>query len=433
MTRYTGVGSDGEQLIHPAVAAPLNALMSALREVGSCIDDESMKRAFVASAYRPSSKREGEHYLGALETTIKQNPNIFSGLKFPKRLENMATSSLGTYGSQKHKEFVAALAKESGWGQHLAQELADITEGYKAPRGGSAHHSGLAVDINFPYPISATKAQWHGIHRERNQQALRSAAGVWLGKFASDHGFASYNTGKEIWHQEWLNWKDSSANPEQGHTPTVPKPTEEKPVAPKQQGPKATVPGEKKPVSLDIEAKAQGITTPKSTGQKVTVSIAISYGKNAHAKDVTAYSRKVLEDILRAAGLKSATISSTSRDATDQARVMFDNLEKYGVAAQKKLYMAAGREVIDAYDKAKKEGKSEQEIKAAMKAKIEEIGPTKVSRHASNPNKLNVFDVGPSSIADPAAFEHAVEAEGRVSKFLKPPKDPGYHLEIPQQ
>jgi len=232
MTRYTGVGSDGEQLIHTAIAAPLNALMSALREVGSCIDDESMKQAYVASAYRPSSKREGERYLGALQITIKQNPGIFGGLKFPSRLENMAMSSLGTYGSQKHKEFVAALAKEPGWGQHLAQELADITENYKAPRGGSAHHSGLAVDINFPYPISAAQAEWHGIHRQNNQRALRSAAGVWLGKFASQFDFASYNTGKEIWHQEWLKWKDSSADPEKGRAPTAPEHREQKTVVP---------------------------------------------------------------------------------------------------------------------------------------------------------------------------------------------------------
>jgi hypothetical protein len=40
--------------------------------------------------------------------------------------------------------------------------------------------------------------------------------------------------------------------------------------------------------------------------------------------------------------------------------------------------------------------------------------------------------VAPSSIAKKAAFEKAVKADRRVSKFITPPLDPGYHLEIPQ-
>jgi hypothetical protein len=43
-----------------------------------------------------------------------------------------------------------------------------------------------------------------------------------------------------------------------------------------------------------------------------------------------------------------------------------------------------------------------------------------------------VFDVAPSSIRDRPAFEEAVGGERRVAKFLVPPSDPGYHLEIPQ-
>jgi hypothetical protein len=67
-----------------------------------------------------------------------------------------------------------------------------------------------------------------------------------------------------------------------------------------------------------------------------------------------------------------------------------------------------------------------------MEAKIIELGPTSVSHHAADPKVLNVFDVAPSSIADKMAFEMAVRADRRVSKFLLPPNDPGYHLEIPQ-
>jgi hypothetical protein len=102
------------------------------------------------------------------------------------------------------------------------------------------------------------------------------------------------------------------------------------------------------------------------------------------------------------------------------------------VAAQKKLYAAAGDSVIDEYVKAKAANKTAIEIKAAMEAKIIAIGPTKVSHHAADPNILCVFDVAPSSITKKSAFEKAVKADKRVNKFITPPLDPGYHLEIPQ-
>jgi hypothetical protein len=160
--------------------------------------------------------------------------------------------------------------------------------------------------------------------------------------------------------------------------------------------------------------------------------ITISYGPNANAKDVTPFSLAILEDILRAAGLNSALISSTARKPAQQARVMYDNLEAHGVAQQKALYAAAGDQVIDVYAKSKAAGKSPDQIKSDMEAKIIELGPTRVSHHAADPKVLNVFDVAPSSISDKNAFEIAAGKDKRVSKFLVPPNDPGYHLEIPQ-
>lgn len=158
----------------------------------------------------------------------------------------------------------------------------------------------------------------------------------------------------------------------------------------------------------------------------------ISFGKNAKKESVTNFSLQVLEDIMQAAGLTSALISSTARTPAEQARVMYNNIEATGVAAQKKLYAAAGDLVIDEYVKAKKAKKTPTEIKAAMEAKILALGPTKISHHAADPGVLCVFDVAPSSVANKAAFEKAVRADKRVSKFLTPPLDPGYHLEIPQ-
>lgn len=162
------------------------------------------------------------------------------------------------------------------------------------------------------------------------------------------------------------------------------------------------------------------------------MAVEIKFGKNAKRESVTQFSLQVLEDILIAAKLGGALISSTARTPSEQARVMFNNIEATSVAAQKKLYAAAGDAVIDEYVAAKKAKKTPVEIKAAMEAKIIAIGPTKISHHAADPNVLCVFDVAPSSVTNKSAFEKAVRADKRVSKFLTPPLDPGYHLEIPQ-
>ena len=160
--------------------------------------------------------------------------------------------------------------------------------------------------------------------------------------------------------------------------------------------------------------------------------VEIKFGANAKKENVTNFALKVLEDILQAAGLTSALITSTARTPAEQARVMFNNVVASSVLKQKRLYAAAGDAVIDEYVKAKKAGRTPIEIKAAMEAKIIALGPTKVSHHAADPNVLCVFDVAPSSIAKKAAFEKAVRADKRVKKFIVPPLDPAYHLEIPQ-
>jgi hypothetical protein len=111
---------------------------------------------------------------------------------------------------------------------------------------------------------------------------------------------------------------------------------------------------------------------------------------------------------------------------------MFINLELTGEAKQRRLYKPPGNKVIDVYVASKAAGKTDAQIKADMENKIVELGPTTVSRHASDPAILCVFDVAPSSIQNQRAFVSAVRSEPRVSKFLQPPVDPAFHLEIPQ-
>lgn len=149
---------------------------------------------------------------------------------------------------------------------------------------------------------------------------------------------------------------------------------------------------------------------------------------------VSAYTKKVLEDIMKQSGITQITITSTARTADEQARIMYENIEAHGVAHQKNLYGPYGDKVIDEYSLLKSQGKSNADIISGMTTKITSLGPGNVSRHAGDPNKLNVVDIAPSSInlALRRKFETSVNSDSRVSKFLTPPGDPAYHLEILQ-
>jgi hypothetical protein len=159
----------------------------------------------------------------------------------------------------------------------------------------------------------------------------------------------------------------------------------------------------------------------------------VIFGSDAKSSDVSSYSLSVLKDIMKKSKVKSATISSTARDSTNQARVMYDNIIAHSVEHQKALYSPDGDKVIDVYDASKKAGKTPAQIKEAMKTKIDEIGPEKLSNHGGDQSKFNVFDVAPSSVdaKQKAEFIKQTEADSRVTKFLKPPSDPGFHFEIP--
>lgn len=194
-------------------------------------------------------------------------------------------------------------------------------------------------------------------------------------------------------------------------------------------------------------ATAKMTSTSDTQGVKVMVkcptldAITIKFAPTAKASDMTDYSLNMLKDILFKACIKSATISSTARDPANQARVMYENLigagPTQGEKKQRELYNGMpGIKVIDVYSELKKQNKSREEIIDAMKKKIEDLGPTTVSKHASDPKVYNVFDIAPSSISKREAFEAAAMAamkDHRVTKFITPKQsDPGYHFEISQ-
>jgi hypothetical protein len=151
-----------------------------------------------------------------------------------------------------------------------------------------------------------------------------------------------------------------------------------------------------------------------------------------HAKPLAQWAEDILEKILFQAGIEGAEVTSTKRSAHDQARIMYYNIEAHGEKAQRKLYKPAGQEVISVYVHQKALGRDREGVIHEMELKIIEIGPQKISAHCIEDQQREVLDVAPSSIPEvkKPVFEGCVTHATGVTKFLKPPIDPAYHIEM---
>jgi hypothetical protein len=157
----------------------------------------------------------------------------------------------------------------------------------------------------------------------------------------------------------------------------------------------------------------------------------VKFGPRANKATVSSETMRVLQDILQKSGQSGATITSIVRTPTDQARIMYSQLEDGTISK----YGPAGQKVIAVYYQDKAADKSADEIMSDMEAEINALGPYNVSHHIGDPSQLNVVDIDPNSIADKTAFINAInDAKNArlISNFLQPPRDPAYHIEIPQ-
>ncbi len=176
--------------------------------------------------------------------------------------------------------------------------------------------------------------------------------------------------------------------------------------------------------------------------------VSLNLGQRVHQEHVTAYSISILTDNLINSKNKSALITSGYRPPRDQARVMYNNILRKGVANQKRLYGRYGDKIIDTYVAAKQYNKmtpllstyfgvsfskfSRGGIIKLMTKKIEQVGPGKVSKHSSNPLIYNVLDISPGSLQHLNEFINSLKSDLRIKKIITPPKDPAIHIEIPQ-
>ena len=177
----------------------------------------------------------------------------------------------------------------------------------------------------------------------------------------------------------------------------------------------------------------------------------VDFSASANQSVLGEYSRSIIKDAMRFAGQSQAIVTSTARTTAEQARVMFEVLEgpvtptmlakghSTTIAYSYALYNTNGDQVIDTYVASKAAAKSPTLIKADMQQKIDDIKLTRPTAftHTSDPAKLQVADIAPSSISNDMLFQQATAAstDPRIARRFSPfttPVDNAFHLEIPQ-
>jgi hypothetical protein len=175
--------------------------------------------------------------------------------------------------------------------------------------------------------------------------------------------------------------------------------------------------------------------------EPTTSSLNINYGSSVNKSSISDYSLRVIKYLFATAGITSFTITSAARTPHDQARVMFNNLER----GNRIDYREPGREVVSIYDTEKANGTPDDQIKQKMEDKIKNLYPRLVSRHTVEPTFVNVIDIAPNTIIpnNKSKFLEEIldentgpDSDKLLSQFLGPGvdrgNDPAYHLVIPQ-
>jgi len=179
--------------------------------------------------------------------------------------------------------------------------------------------------------------------------------------------------------------------------------------------------------------------------------VGIHFGPAAKRQYVSLYSQEVLAAVMKHAGVHTLWITSTYRDAHDQARVMVHNIEQKGMKHQKTLYRGTpGARILESFAReaaaiaeAARRGINtglppgfvmQRHMIGVIEREIDRMGPENVSRHSGIQGILNVFDVAPESLIPNrrSAFHQAALHDPRVTRIIPPPRDPAFHFEIAQ-
>ena len=159
----------------------------------------------------------------------------------------------------------------------------------------------------------------------------------------------------------------------------------------------------------------------------VITPVDINFNNGVDGSQISDYTMGVLRGIAREAGVNTINITSTQRNAQQQAAAMFDNTLRTGAQEQLDIYGPSGDAVINVFTDTWN-GNNRNVTIDAMTNAINEIGPENVSRHAANPAVINVMDVSQRTIRNHAQFIQAAEQRG--VRILN--ENNVFHLEIPQ-
>ncbi|REC64091.1 hypothetical protein DRF65_00505 [Chryseobacterium pennae] len=151
-------------------------------------------------------------------------------------------------------------------------------------------------------------------------------------------------------------------------------------------------------------------------------------GQTAKENALSDKTKKILKEVGKVSGNYDIYITSTARSSYDQARIMYDNC-KTDVNEQKRIYKAPGKKVIAVYEANIKKPKSE--VVKLMENKINELGPSTVSKHLANPEVLNTFDVSYDNLSNKTKFWNEMEKRPELDAILN--ENRCYHIQIKQK
>lgn len=133
----------------------------------------------------------------------------------------------------------------------------------------------------------------------------------------------------------------------------------------------------------------------------------------------------ILKEIMQKAGVKSLTISSTNRLASNQVKTMYHYIKKNGVQEQYKLYGPEGDAVIQKYEEGLKLNKNEIEIHKMMLDELNKQLPSAIKNnrlmHVGREKEYIVIDVDENSInpnIKKNEFEKMLRESGKCFRVL---------------
>jgi predicted chitinase len=163
----------------------------------------------------------------------------------------------------------------------------------------------------------------------------------------------------------------------------------------------------------------------KKSNNKVILDFVGESAKESALSDKT---KNILRAVGEASGNYYIAITSVARTPYDQARIMYNNCQS-DLAEQRRTYAVPGQKVIDVYVSNKT--KSRETVIKLMEQKINELGPSSVSKHLANPEVLNTFDISYGNLSDKTKFWNEMKRRPELDEILNENKC--YHVQIKQK